>query len=50
MHLSAGGAVAVQDELLRQWHSRRANRLNSWQTATYEAISHSEWFYSGGFA
>jgi hypothetical protein len=44
------GADAVRSELLRQWGSRRANRLNSWQTATYEALSHDTWFYSCGFA
>jgi len=50
IHLDTGGASAVRDELLRQWQSRRANRLNSWQTATYEALSANVWFYSGGFA
>lgn len=48
-HFNAGGAEAVRLELTRQWHSRRANRLNSWQTALYEAVSHDEWFCSGGF-
>jgi len=50
LHFNAGGVDAVQDELLRQWRSRRANRLNSWQTASYEAFAQSVWFYSGGFA
>jgi hypothetical protein len=50
LHFDAGGADTVRDELLRQWRSRRANRLNSWQTATYEALSHDAWFYGGGFA
>lgn len=49
-HFDADGAQAVQDELMRQWHSRRANRLNSWQTATYEALAHDAWFHGGGFA
>jgi hypothetical protein len=49
-HFDADGAQAVRAELLRQWRSRRANRLNSWQTATYNALSHDTWFYSGGFA
>jgi hypothetical protein len=49
-HFNAGGPAAVRTELLFQWESRLANRLNSWQTAMYEAISHDEWFYSGGFA
>ena len=48
-HLDNGGSVAVQEELLRQWSSRRSNRLNSWQTAMYEAISNDTWFCSGGF-
>lgn len=50
MHFDSGGADAVRDELLRHWRSRRENRLNSWQTAMYEALSHDVWFYSGGFA
>jgi hypothetical protein len=50
LHFDAGGADAVRNELLRQWRSRRANRLNSWQTATYEALSHDTWFCAGGFA
>ena len=50
LHFDAGGADTVREELLRQWRSRRANRLNSWQTATYQALSHDTWFYSGGFA
>src|ERR1700730_6189664 len=49
MHFDAGGATAVQRELIHQWQSRRANRLNSWQTAMYEAIANDSWFYSGGF-
>jgi hypothetical protein len=50
MYFESGGRDAVRDELLRQWHSRHKNRLNSWQTATYEALSNDVWFYSGGFA
>ena len=49
-HFDAGGTGAVQNELMRQWYSRRANRLNSWQTATYEALAHDAWFCDGGFA
>jgi hypothetical protein len=49
-HFNAGGPNAVLDELLRQWRSRRANRTNSWQTATYKALSNDQWFYQGGFA
>jgi hypothetical protein len=50
VHYQAGGPSAVRDELARQWSSRRANRLNSWQTAMYEAAVNDPWFYSGGFA
>lgn len=48
-HFSAGGAATVRHELLRQWESRRANRVNSWQTAMYEAIANDDWFCRGGF-
>jgi len=48
-HLEAGGPAAVRSELMRQWRSRRENRLNSWQTAMYEAIAHDSWFCNGGF-
>jgi 5-methylcytosine-specific restriction endonuclease McrA len=49
-HFEAGGADAVREELIRQRDSRLANRLNAWQSAFYEALAGSEWFYSGGFA
>jgi hypothetical protein len=49
MHFNAGGVIAVQNELLRQWESRKAARLNSWQTAMYEAAAHDIWFCNGGF-
>jgi hypothetical protein len=49
-HFDAGGREAVRQELRRQWQSRRVNRLNSWQTATYKAFSDSAWFCDGGFA
>ncbi len=49
-HFDVGGAGAVQDELMRQWRSRHANRLNSWRTATYEALAHDAWFHGGGFS
>jgi hypothetical protein len=48
-HFDAGGRDAVRQELRRQWQSRRANRLNSWQTATYKALSDSGWFCDEGF-
>ena len=49
LHFVSGGVGSVRAELRRQWESRRANRINSWQTAFYQAISHSEWFCAGGF-
>lgn len=49
MHLQAGGSTAVGNELRRQWHSRRAYRINSWQTAMYQAAASDSWFCGGGF-
>lgn len=49
-HFDHGGASAVRAELVCQWESRQANRLNSWQTATYKALAESDWFCDGGFA
>jgi hypothetical protein len=49
LHLQSGGSDVVRAELRRQWQSRRANKINSWQTAFYQGISHSEWFCEGGF-
>ena len=49
-HFDAGGVSLVRDELEYQWESRQANRLNSWQTATYEVLAASDWFCDGGFA
>ena len=49
-HFHSGGPDAVRLELGYQWESRRANRINSWQTATYEALAESNWFCDGGFA
>lgn len=49
-HYDSGGAAAVRTELEFQWRSRRANRINSWQTATYEALATSDWFCDGGFS
>lgn len=48
-HFQSGGADAVRGELERQWHSRRANRINSWQTAMYEALARDQWFHNGGY-
>lgn len=50
MHFDANGANGVQAELTRQWRSRRAVHLNSWQTAMYAATANNAWFYRGGFA
>jgi hypothetical protein len=49
-HFDYGGADKVRAELNYQWKSRQANRINSWQTAMYEAIAKSDWFCDGGFA
>ena len=49
-HFSFGGASAVRTELEYQRESRRMNRLNSWQTATYGALAESDWYCNGGFA
>lgn len=48
-HFRTGGAATVRHELICQWQSRRANRVNSWQTAMYHAIAHDDWFCGGGF-
>jgi hypothetical protein len=49
-HFDAGGPNAVRSELEYQWESRQVNKINSWQTATYEALANSDWFCDGGFA
>lgn len=49
-HYETGGLVAVRDELSYQRESRERNRINSWQTATYQALEESDWFCDGGFA
>lgn len=49
IHFGAGGFAAVHHELVRQCESRKAARLNSWQTAFYEAVAYDPWFYCGGF-
>lgn len=50
LYYDDGGIEAVRNELQRQWASRQANNINSWQTACYEALSQSDWFCDGGFA
>lgn len=49
-HFDSGGPDTVRAELEHQWESRQANRINSWQTATYKALTESNWFCDGGFA
>lgn len=47
--LSSAGAAGVQQHLASQAASRKAARLNSWQTAMYEAMAADSWFIAGGF-
>lgn len=47
--LHAGGSSAVYQFLCDQAQSRRHAYLNSWQSATYTALSDSVWFCNGGF-
>lgn len=49
-HYDMGGLQAVRDELSFQHQSRKKANLSSWQTATYEALSNSDWFCEGGFS
>jgi hypothetical protein len=44
-----GGAQSVRDFLEGSWLSMRNANLNSWQTATYEALFNSNWYQEGGF-
>lgn len=43
------GSDGVREELTRQAETREAVRPNSWQAATYRALSESDWFCDGGF-
>lgn len=43
------GAQRVRDHLQEQAESRRRAQTNSWQTATYQALSESDWYCDGGF-
>lgn len=45
----SGGSGAVGDHLRRGAMSRANAQLNSWQTATYEALADSRWFCATGF-
>jgi transcription elongation factor Elf1 len=49
-HHDSGGLAAVRLELRHQFESRQASQINSWQTATYQALSQSDWFCDGGFS
>ncbi|MCF0039702.1 HNH endonuclease [Dyadobacter fanqingshengii] len=44
-----GGRDAVRAHLRSNAESRLNNRVNSWQTATYEALSLSDWYCDAGF-
>ena len=45
----SGGAQSVKDFLEDSWLSMKEANLNSWQTATYEALFNSIWYQEGGF-
>jgi len=47
--LDAGSPNDVRTHLKSVAESWRAARVNSWQTAMYEALSDNVWYYSGGF-
>ncbi|MFB4285074.1 HNH endonuclease [Nonomuraea sp. MTCD27] len=44
-----GGAASVQFYLEEEAKSRKDHRLNSWQTALYEAMAESSWYCDTGF-
>jgi hypothetical protein len=44
------GVVAVREQLFDRAASCRHARVNSWRTATYEALWNNDWFCEGGFA
>jgi hypothetical protein len=45
-----GGADRVRKHLEDQARSRQGANINSWQTATYQALAASEWYCDGGFS
>ena len=45
----SGGALSVKNFLEDTWLSMRNANINSWQTATYEALFNSNWYQKGGF-
>ena len=46
----ARGSSGVREELRYQKQSREHVGLNTWQAATYRALSESDWYCSGGFS
>lgn len=44
-----GGRDAVRAHLQSAMNTRLRARVNSWQTATYEALSINDWYCDGGF-
>lgn len=44
-----GGALSVKNFLEDSWLSMRNANINSWQTATYEALYNSNWYQEGGY-
>lgn len=48
IHVSRG-REGVRENLVMQMESREADRLNSWHSAAYRAMSESEWFCDVGF-
>lgn len=47
---SRSGAEGVRFRLAEDAESRLEDEVNSWNSAMYEAMATSPWFYSGGFA
>lgn len=47
---STGGRERVRKHLEDQAESRRRANVNSWQTATYQALAKSDWYCDGGFS
>ena len=45
----SGGSLSVRNFLEGSWLSMRKANINSWQTATYEALYNSSWYQEGGF-
>ncbi|WP_405376990.1 hypothetical protein [Nonlabens sp. Asnod3-A02] len=46
---ASGGAQSVKNFLEDSWISMKNANINSWQTATYEALFNSNWYQEGGF-